>query len=248
MHFANESNLSFIKQQQLRSHGNFRDTRKTIASNCEEFRVGLWWLKSSPDLIRIQSRLTRKHIEIHVTSCYGPNDPMVGAVNFPLVCKYLGAVPRLFFLVLRYWFQDMSPVTYFTIFGMPKCGIQSIFFAIKGNSLALFRRFMWHERCQQNALKFDIFLDCEIFQFCNYWMPCPILEFIMGEKLKNKQTKTTLVFILQKYGKFWSVLEGHFIKHTPSDSEKCFTHFTNKRPQVLCFVYLERYTSTLNFF
>lgn len=80
-------------------------------------------------------------------------------------------------------------------------------------------------------------------------MPCPILEFIMGEKLKNKQTKTTLVFILQKYGKFWSVLEGHFIKHTPSDSEKCFTHFTNKRPMevVLCFVYLERY-SALNFF
>ena len=97
MHFANESNLSFIKQQQLRSHGNFRDTRKTIASNCEEFRVasrvGLWWLKSSPDLIRIQSRLTRKHIEIHVTSCYGSNDPMLRAVNFPLVCKYLAALP-----------------------------------------------------------------------------------------------------------------------------------------------------------
>ena len=42
---------------------------------------------------RIRSRLTHKHIEIHVTSCYGPNDPMQRAVNFPLVCKYLAAVP-----------------------------------------------------------------------------------------------------------------------------------------------------------
>ena len=137
MHFANESNLSFIKQQQqLRSHGNFRDTRKTIASNCEEFRVasrvGLWWLKSSPDLIRIQSRLTRKHIEIHVTSCYGPNDPMVGAVNFPLVCKYLGAVPRLFFLVgiLVFRICHQSPTLLFL-----EClnvGSSLFFFAIKG--------------------------------------------------------------------------------------------------------------------
>ena len=59
--------------------------------------------------------------------------------------------------------------------------------------------------------------------------------------------------MLQNYGKFWSVLQGHFIKHTPRDYEKWFTHFTNKRPQgggaLLCVprkVYY--YTSTLNFF
>ena len=56
--------------------------------------------------------------------------------------------------------------------------------------------------------------------------------------------------MLQNYGKFWSVLQSHFIKHTPSDSEKCFT---NKGPQgggaLLCVprkVYY--YASTLNFF
>ena len=137
-------------------------------------------------------------------------------------------------------FQDMSPVTYFTILGMPKCGIQSIFCNQGYNNLALFRnkRFMFHERCLQNVLKFDVFFDCKIFQFCNFWMPYPILEFIMGGIISGTNWKINKLKLLwfscyksQNYGKFWSVLQGHFIKHTPRVSEKCFTHFPNKRPQ-----------------
>ena len=36
--------------------------------------------------------------------------------------------------------------------------------------------------------------------------------------MKNKQ-KTTWVFVFQKYGKFWSILLGHFIKHKPLSYE-----------------------------
>ena len=36
--------------------------------------------------------------------------------------------------------------------------------------------------------------------------------------MKNK--KTTWVFVFQKYGKFWSVSLGHFIKHNPLISEE----------------------------
>ena len=35
-----------------------------------------------------------------------------------------------------------------------------------------------------------------------------------------KNAKTRWVFVSQKYGKFWSVLLGHFIKHKPPISEE----------------------------
>ena len=37
----------------------------------------------------------------------------------------------------------------------------------------------------------------------------------------EKEKKTTWVFVFQKYGKFWSILLGHFIKHKLLISEKC---------------------------
>ena len=48
---------------------------------------------------------------------------------------------------------------------------------------------------------------------------------------KNKITKknfTTWIFVFQKYGKFWSVLQEHFIKHKPLISEECCI-FTKKK-------------------
>ena len=33
--------------------------------------------------------------------------------------------------------------------------------------------------------------------------------------MKWKTRKTTWVFLIQKYGKFWNILLGHFIKHKP---------------------------------
>ena len=52
------------------------------------------------------------------------------------------------------------------------------------------------------------------------------LEFIIAQsvtqnKQKWKMKKKTLGFrILQKYGKFWRILLGHFIKHKPPISEE----------------------------
>ena len=40
-----------------------------------------------------------------------------------------------------------------------------------------------------------------------------------------KNEKNTWVFIFQKYGKFWSVLLEHFIKHKPLISEEWLTHY-----------------------
>ena len=36
-----------------------------------------------------------------------------------------------------------------------------------------------------------------------------------------KNEKTTWIFVFQKYGKFSSVSQGHFIKHKPLISEEC---------------------------
>ena len=38
-----------------------------------------------------------------------------------------------------------------------------------------------------------------------------------------KNEKSTWVFIFQKYGKFWSILLGHFIKHKPLISEEWYS-------------------------
>ena len=37
---------------------------------------------------------------------------------------------------------------------------------------------------------------------------------------QNEKWKKTLGFVFQKYGKFWSILLGHFIKHKPLISEE----------------------------
>ena len=36
---------------------------------------------------------------------------------------------------------------------------------------------------------------------------------------------STWVFVFQKYGKFWSVLLGHFINHKPLIYEECLATF-----------------------
>ena len=37
----------------------------------------------------------------------------------------------------------------------------------------------------------------------------------------EKRKKTVCVFLFQKYGKVWSILLGHFIKHKALISEEC---------------------------
>ena len=45
--------------------------------------------------------------------------------------------------------------------------------------------------------------------------------------LANSWTDTLWVFVCQKYGKFWSVLLGHFIKHKPLISEEWLCNIIN---------------------
>ena len=166
-----------------------------------------------------------------------------------------GSSQALFFLVgiLVFRICHQSPTLLFL-----EClnvGSSLFFFAIKGNNLALFRRFMRHERCQQNVLKFDVFLDCEIFQFCKFWMPCPILEFIMGGIISGtnwKINKQKLLWFscyktMANFEAFCKVISSSihlvFLK-----SVLLIFQINVPKEVVLCFVYLERYTSTLNFF
>ena len=49
--------------------------------------------------------------------------------------------------------------------------------------------------------------------------------FIRGKKSSTKWKKYIWFFIFQKYGKFWSISLGYFIKHKPLISEKCESNF-----------------------
>ena len=40
-----------------------------------------------------------------------------------------------------------------------------------------------------------------------------------------KNEKKYMGFVFQKYGKFWSILLGNFIKHNPLISEECYLYF-----------------------
>ena len=96
------------------------------------------------------------------------------------------------------------------------------------------KKFMLDEMFQRNASKFAIFLEYEnprnFFRFSFHFISfhfiscyfifspneCPSLcRHSLEEKssTKWKSEKATWVFIFQKYGKFWSILLGHFIKH-----------------------------------
>ena len=42
--------------------------------------------------------------------------------------------------------------------------------------------------------------------------------------MKWKMKNSTWIFVFQKYGKFWSISQGHFIKHKPLISEEWVTN------------------------
>ena len=56
-------------------------------------------------------------------------------------------------------------------------------------------------------------------------MPWSMSSIIRGKikkyEMKNEKKIHTWVFVFQKYGQFWSILLGHFIKHKPLFSEEC---------------------------
>ena len=55
--------------------------------------------------------------------------------------------------------------------------------------------------------------------------------------MKNEK-KTTWVFVFQKYGKFWSILWGHFINPKPLISEECIVNVFRCYFPKIVFIYL----------
>ena len=53
--------------------------------------------------------------------------------------------------------------------------------------------------------------------------------------MKWKTKKTTCVFLYIKYGKFWSVSQGHYVEHKPLISEEWCTVKIFEHAFVVCF-------------
>ena len=85
------------------------------------------------------------------------------------------------------------------------------------------KRLMLDEMLQQNTSKFAIFLEYENPYSFFHFSFCTTLFFSLMNAgcTKWKTKKKIWVCVFQKYGKFWSILVGHFIKHKPLISEEC---------------------------
>ena len=98
-------------------------------------------------------------------------------------------------------------------------------------SLFRSRKFMLDKMTLQNASKFAIFLEYEIpcsfssvFHFKQFYFSPNGCFGLCRNRPGRVLTWVFSVFKCQKYSKFWSILQGHFIKHKLLISEECVTY------------------------
>ena len=79
---------------------------------------------------------------------------------------------------------------------------------------------------ENTKLPFPFFISCNFtffFNECHAHVLCRHRALIRGKSKvawNEKWKKQILVFVYMNYGKFWSVSQGHFIKHKPLFSEE----------------------------